>query len=123
MLRVTDASQVLPGRCFVCERSFDPGESATNTQFTHSPDWDTRMFGNKMICDNCVADIAVQNGFVPRAQFEERNRNTVDHVEEIVAAHRAEIEEMESRTVDPEKLAAAVAEIMKPKTRSTSVKS
>lgn len=120
MLRVTDAAQVIPGRCFICERQFEDGESAVNTTFTYSPDWDTKLFGNKMVCDNCVHDIAETAGYEDGLKVSQKINSLVEqHATDLAAAQEA-LDAAQSVGVDAEALAQRVVELMKPKPRPRS---
>lgn len=60
-----DGSLTEPCKCFICERSFDDGEIAAAPGFNYEPDYPSRLYGAKLICDNCIKALAEHRGWVP----------------------------------------------------------
>jgi Tfp pilus assembly protein PilF len=63
-MNLIPGATTLPGRCFLCERSYDDTEQAVFTGQVFEPDFPHRLYGSKTVCANCAKAVAQAHGFV-----------------------------------------------------------
>jgi len=82
---------LLPGICFLCERSRDEGERWVDTHRWFDPGHPSKLTGRKYVCDRCALDLARFYGFSDNLALEQANIRA-DKAEKQLKAIRFQVE-------------------------------
>lgn len=69
-MNLVPGATTLPGRCFLCERSYEDTEMAVFTGQVFEPDFPHRLYGSKTVCANCAKAVAQIHDFVTQTKEE-----------------------------------------------------